>query len=147
MPTNRIMSEWSAAPLEVERINYLLYNLDDFSIRARCYDKEAIVPTFSILIEIWVTVRPLLYEDVILIVEHDIEVVKHNMNIWLGIQSEYRKFPFQLFEQIETLRNKVMYYRQQTGLAVRTSVEFSTDEKIRTGVIPITPKNKRGLNA
>jgi len=130
-------SEFSMGQLDFERFHEILRTLDYIAIEVRARNKDYIIRYYTILKELFINMRPLMYETVKKEFKGQFKEVEEMMDgkyLYLLIDpDDDETFPLDLARKLENIHIELLEIRQKIGLGVPATREETTAAKFKRG--------------
>jgi len=130
----RFKSEFSMGGYDFERYHKMLKVLDNVATRARMFDPNAIIPYHSILKELYINWRPVIYETKKKVFDKMFEDIEKKIVSWTNESrrvygTDSFSFPSRIAKDLERIHIELLEVRQLIGLGIEVRKEITQRKK------------------
>ena len=128
----RYVAEYSMGMLDYERYHYLLLRLDEIAVSVGSYNIDSIIPYCSLLKELYINLRPIMYNTVREKFEKWFEEIeKEKIKFWQNLNKNKKEFPYRLTKLLEKVHIELLETRQIMGLGIKVLKKRSEEAKLK----------------
>jgi hypothetical protein len=135
---SKYKSEFSMGVYDFERLDTILKNIDDASVRSTCLSKDAILPYFAATKQMYNFLRPFITlswkKNVTVKMDRVCEELWIKTLDWhiedFRINKELSLYPLDLVKQIERFHSELLTIKQTFGFGLVMNRELATKSKI-----------------